>query len=83
VFLASGILVYNIYSEWKFPVTYYLSNSGVKREILKDLIVDILNKLFDIDLCAKLIVCDQGTSNQNALILLNVNETNPFFCKWS
>ncbi|KAL4126306.1 hypothetical protein QTP88_010528 [Uroleucon formosanum] len=28
VFLASGI-----YSEWKFPVAYYLSNSGVNKEI--------------------------------------------------
>jgi hypothetical protein len=79
VFLAS-----DIYSQWKFPVAYYLSNSGVNKEILKDLIVDILNKLFDIGLSPKLIVCDQGTSNQSALKLLNVNETNPFFfCKWS
>ncbi|XP_060845172.1 uncharacterized protein LOC132924740 [Rhopalosiphum padi] len=59
VFLARGI-----YSQWKFPIAYYLSNSGVNKEILKNLIVDILNKLFDIGLSPKLIVCDQGTSNQ-------------------
>lgn len=74
VFLARGI-----YSQWKFPVAYYLSHSGVNKIILKDLIVDILNKLFNIGLHPKFIVCDQGTSNQSALKLLNIDENNPFF----
>lgn len=36
-------------------------------------------KLFDVGLCPKLIVCDQGTSNQSALKLLNISKENPFF----
>lgn len=40
--------------------------------VLKDLIVNVLNKLLNIGSCPKFIVCDQGTSNQSALKLLNI-----------
>lgn len=74
IFMARGI-----YSSWKFPVTYYFAHSSVNKDILKDLIIDIINKLIDVGLCPKIIVCDQGTSNQSALKLLNISEENPFF----
>ena len=68
-----------IYSQWKFPIAYYLTHSTVNKIILKNLIIDVLNKLIDVGLCPKLIVCDQGTTNQSALKLLNICENNPFF----
>lgn len=68
-----------IYGQWKFPIAYYLAHSGVNKNILKELIIDIVKKLFDVGLCPKLIVCDQSTSNQSALKLLNISEENPFF----
>lgn len=74
VFMACGI-----YSQWKLPVAYFLSHSRVNKMILKDLIIDVVNKLFDVGLFPKLIVCDQDASNQSVLKLLNISEDNPFF----
>ncbi|KAL4149559.1 hypothetical protein QTP88_003486 [Uroleucon formosanum] len=74
VFMAQGI-----YSPWKFPVAYFLAHSGVNKTILKNLIIDVLQKLFEVGLCPKIIVCDQGTNNQSALKSLNVSEDSPFF----
>lgn len=74
VFMARGI-----YSKWKFPIAYFLTHSTINKTILKNLIIDVLNNLIDVGLCPKLIVCDQGTTNQSALKLLNISEDNPFF----
>lgn len=53
VFMARGI-----YSSWKFPIAYFLAHSGVNKIMLKNLIIDVLQKLFEIGLCPKVIVCD-------------------------
>lgn len=74
VFMARGI-----YSPWKFPIAYFLGHSGVDKIMLKKLIIDILQKLFEVGLCPKIIVCDQGTSNQSCLKSLNISEESPFF----
>lgn len=74
VFMARGI-----YSPWKFPIAYFLAHSGVNKTILKNLIIDVLQKLFEVGLCPKIIVCDQGTNNQSTLKSLNVSEDSPFF----
>lgn len=68
-----------IYSKWKFPIAYFLTHSTINKTILKNLIIDVLNNLIDVGLCPKLKVCDQGTTNQSALKLLNISEDNPFF----
>lgn len=74
VFMAQGI-----YSPWKLPIAYFLAHSGVNKTILKKIIIDVLQKLFEIGLCPKIIVCDQGTNNQSTLKSLNVSVENPFF----
>ncbi|KAL4153780.1 hypothetical protein QTP88_001613 [Uroleucon formosanum] len=74
VFMARGI-----YSTLKFPIAYFLAHSGVNKTILKNLIIDVLQKLFEVGLCPKIIVCDQGTNNQSTLKSLNISEDNPFF----
>ena len=74
VFMAQGI-----YSQWKFPIAYFLAHSGVNKTILKNLIIDVLQKLFEVGLCPKIIVCDQGTNNQSTLKSLNISEDSPFF----
>lgn len=74
VFMARGI-----YSSWKFPIAYFLAHSAVKSDTLKTLIVEVLKKLFEVGLCPKLTVCDQGTNNQSAMKQLNVNEDKPYF----
>ena len=74
VFMARGI-----YSSWKFPIAYFLAHSGVDKINLKNLIIDVLKKLFEVGLCPKVIVCDQGTNNQSTLKSLNISEANPYF----
>ena len=46
---------------------------------LRNLIIDVLKKLFEVGLCPKVIVCDQGTNNQSTLKSLNISEANPYF----
>lgn len=75
VFMARGI-----HSVWQIPVAYYLAHSAIQPCMLKDLLVHVLQTLFEIGLQPKLIVCDQDCSNNwSALKLLNVTENKPFF----
>jgi len=74
LFMARGV-----YTSWKIPIAYFLAHSAVKHDILKTLIIDVLQELLNIDLFPKIIVCDQGTNNQSALRLLNVSVDRPFF----
>lgn len=72
--------VRGMFLSWKFPFTYFLSQSATSGNILKDLILAVLKKLKEIGLNVKAVVCDQGTNNRNALKLLGVTEpTRPFF----
>lgn len=74
VFMARGI-----YTAWKLPLAYFLSNSGVKCADLCLLIKEVLIKVIDAGLLPKIIVCDQGTSNQSALKNLGVSCEKPYF----
>lgn len=74
VFMARGI-----YSPWKIPITYFLAHSAIKHAVLKNLIIDVLQELFDIGILPKVIICDQGSNNQSALKSLNVTENKPYF----
>lgn len=68
VFMAQGI-----YSPWKFLIAYFLPHSGVNKTVLKKIIIYVLQKLYEIGLYPKIIVCDQGTNNKSALKSLNVS----------
>lgn len=74
VFMARGI-----YDSWKIPVAYFVTHSSIKHGILKSLIVDVVQELFNVSLCPKIIICDQGTNNQSAFKSLNVSEEKPYF----
>lgn len=68
VFIARGI-----YDSWKIPVAYFVHG------ILKSLIIDVVQELFNVSLCPKIIICDQGMNNQSAFTSLNVSEEKPYF----
>jgi len=55
-----------VYTSWKIPIAYFLAHSAVKHDILKTLIIDVLQELLNVGLFPKLIICDQGTNNQSA-----------------
>jgi hypothetical protein len=74
VFMARGI-----YGSWKIPVAYFVTHSSIKHGILKSLIVDVLQELFNVCLYPKIIIFDQGTNNQSAFKSLNISKEKPYF----
>ena len=78
---ANYALVFMIrgFYNWKFPVSYFLSHSGVKHENLCILLQELIALLEQAGLDPKMIVCDQGSSNRSMLKQLNVTPENPFF----
>jgi len=74
VFVARGL-----YSTWKMPITYYLSASSMKHDVLTEIIIEVVEKLFSIGLSVTAIVCDQGTNNVAALKKLGISKEKPYF----
>ncbi|KAF0717771.1 Uncharacterized protein FWK35_00034244, partial [Aphis craccivora] len=74
VFIARGL-----YSRWKMPITYFLSASSMKHDILSELIIEVVEKLNRIGLSVTAIVCDQGTNNVAALKKLGISKEKPYF----
>jgi len=68
-----------VYSSWKFPMAYFLAHSGIKHQLLKNVIIYVIAELLKIGLCPKILVCDQGTNNQSALKSLGINEDKLYF----
>lgn len=72
-------VVRGLYSKWKIPVAYFLSNYNVKADSLQLLVKAVINKLFDNGLLPKAVVCDQATTNQKLYKSFGVTIENPFF----
>lgn len=73
------IFVRGVYSDWKIPIAYYFSSTGVKADILVKIVNKNLLHLIDCGLIPMNIVCDQSTTNQRLYKLLNVTVKNPYF----
>lgn len=71
-------VVRGLYSKWKIPVAYFLSDSNVKADSLQLLVKAVIHKLFDNGLLPKTVVC-QATTNQKLYKSLGVTIENPFF----
>jgi hypothetical protein len=74
VFMARGL-----YSQWKMPVGYFISGNGIKAHQTKSLIKDSVEKLQEIGLCVKAVVCDQNSTNRSAFSQLGVSQNRPYF----
>jgi len=74
VFVARGL-----YSTWKMPITYYLSASSMKHDVLSEIISEVVEKLFSIGLSVTAIVCDQGKNNVAALKKLGISKEKILF----
>lgn len=74
VFIARGL-----YSKWKMPITYFLSASSMRHDILSELIIEVVEKLNNIGLSVTAIVYDQGTNNVAALKKLRISKEKPYF----
>jgi len=71
------IMVRGLYSNWKFPLCYFLTNNGVKGKGLCVLIKSSIKEIVDIGLLTTALVCDQGTQNQKLFSLLGGIDSNP------
>lgn len=74
VFCARGL-----YSSWKMPLGYFITHSSMKSNDLKTVIIDCIEKLFDIGLNVCAVVSDQGTNNQSAYKMLGMTSEKPYF----
>jgi len=68
-----------LYSNWKLPVAYFFSAFSMSHSVLNKLIISTVEKLLEVGLHLKAVVCDQSTNNQAAYKDLGMSKENPFF----
>lgn len=74
LFVAQGV-----YSDWKIPIAYFVSSSGVKTHLLSKIIAETAKKVLQTGLNLIAIVSDQGHNNVPATRRLGVTTENPYF----
>lgn len=74
VFMVRGLT-----GKWKQPLGYFLSKDCATADKLEILLKECLQKIKDIGLQPKAIVCDQGSSNVHLYKNLGITEDHPFF----
>jgi len=70
-------VVRGLYSNWKFSLCYFFTESGVKGDNLVNIIKDCVQQISDLGLSPTCIICDQGAQNRRMYILLGGNEDQP------
>ena len=73
VFMVKGLKC-----KWKQAFGYFFACDTVRAEILESLLLEAVQKLFDIGILVKAIVCDQGSSNRSLFTRLNISPERPF-----
>jgi len=72
VFMVKGLC-----AKWKQPIGYFVSHNATCAEKLLSLVSTALQKLSAVGLDVRVIVCDQGSTNQHMLRLLDVTVERP------
>lgn len=78
---AKKVLVFmlrGLRSNWKLPVAYFLSHTGVTKDNLAILISQCLTRVGDVGFKVRLLVCDQGSTNMGAASKFNISYDEPF-----
>ena len=73
VFMVKGLC-----AKWKQPIGYFLSKNAVSADKLKSLVITAVDKLSAIGLDVRIIICDQGSTNQQMLKILGVTVDKPY-----
>jgi hypothetical protein len=71
------IMVRGLYTNWKFPLCYFLTCNGITGNELNIIIKSCIKKILDIGLLPTALVCDQGTQNRKLFSLLGGTENCP------
>lgn len=72
------IMIKGIKSSWKQVIGYYFSCGATAGAQLKSVLINAIFKLKSIGLIPKIVVCDQGTNNQQLRKILGVTSDFPF-----
>lgn len=67
------VMVRELYTNWKFPLCYFFTGSGVKGDHLVTIVKDCIKQILDLGLLPTCIICDQGTQNRRMFTLLGGN----------
>ena len=54
-----------LFTNWKQPLAFFVSKSGVKRDALSIILDEILDALHATGLKVRAVISDQGSSNQS------------------
>ena len=79
--IASQVLVFMLRGRqhnWRQPICYYVSHNSVNGQLLKTIILDVLNYVKQAGFLVKSMVCDLGSPNQCAIKLLNITKEKPY-----
>ncbi|KRT79538.1 hypothetical protein AMK59_7662 [Oryctes borbonicus] len=68
-----------IYSDWKLPIAYFVSSSGIKTYLLSKIITETVKRVLETGLKLVSIVSDQGHNNFPATRRLGVTTETPYF----
>ena len=74
VFMVRGLV-----GKWKQAVGYFLSSGPMQGEILQDIILDGIQRLQQIGLIVKVLICDQGSNNRKMVQQLGATVNKPYF----
>lgn len=80
--IANEIMVFmlqGIYSDWRTPIAYFVSSSGIKTYLLSKIIGETVKKVVETGLNLVSIVSDQGHNNFPATRRLGVATETPYF----
>jgi len=73
------IMVRGLYKNWKFPLSFFFTGSGVKGNDLVIIIKQAIKHIIEVGLIPTCIVCDQGTQNRRTYMLLGGTQEKPYF----
>lgn len=74
VFMLRGLA-----SNWKQPLSYFLTSSTCKMTDVKQLLFACLSKIHDLGLIVKVVISDQGSNFQQLAGDLGINTSYPYF----
>lgn len=71
-------MIRGLYDNWKIPLSYYFTGSGVKGDSLVLIITECVQKIIELGFLPSAIICDQGTQNRRMFSILGGSENEPF-----
>ncbi|CAI6371260.1 unnamed protein product [Macrosiphum euphorbiae] len=72
------VMIRGLCNNWKLPLSYYFSSTGVKGNQLAEIMKQTVETIVKLGFSPVCITCDQGTANRKMYTLLGGSSENPF-----